>query len=174
MVHFYLGKGKGKTSAALGLCFRACGWGKRAYVAQFLKNAKLPCGEINAARKAKLKMRIERFPDQIHPMFVNSKNHCLSKTISSFRKSLMKIRQYIKTEKYDIIILDEIFSALHEKFLTSKDICLLIKESKDIELVLTGRTCPRALFHKADYVSFIKEIKHPYQKGIKARKGIEY
>jgi len=174
MVHYYIGNGKGKTTAALGLALRASGWGKSVYIAQFLKDKNLKSGEIEALKKAGLNIKIERFNDQIHPIFLNKREVNARKTKSSVRTSLKNIAEFLKKSEYDLIILDEIFSILSSGFTTIRDLSELIKKAGNVELVLTGRTCPPSLFKKADYISFVKDIKHPFRKGIKARRGVEY
>ena len=75
---------------------------------------------------------------------------------------------------YDVVILDEVNVALHFGLLNIEDIIALIKRKpKNVELVLTGRYCPQAILKHADLITEMKEVRHPYQKGIKARKGIE-
>ena len=174
MVHLYIGDGKGKTTAALGLALRACGWDKRIYIGQFLKDYRLSLGETKAIEKYKLKIKIERFKDQIHPMFVKEKELDRKKIKRSVERALAKIESYITAEKFDLIILDEVLSALKEGFVSKERLKRIINKAKDTELILTGRYAPPELIKLADYVSAMKKIKHPFGKNIFARVGIEY
>ncbi|MFC1599216.1 cob(I)yrinic acid a,c-diamide adenosyltransferase, partial [Candidatus Omnitrophota bacterium] len=92
----------------------------------------------------------------------------------SVKGSLRSIKKYLRGARYDIVILDEILSALSSRFTTITELVELIKEAKGVELVLTGRSCPASLLKKADYISCIKDIKHPFRRGVEAREGIEY
>ena len=174
MVHIYIGDGKGKTSAALGIALRASGFDKKIYIAQFLKNNRFPSGEIKALKKTKLAIKIQRFRSQVHPMFVHSRKVNRKKLRSSLEAALKKVESYIDTKKFDIIILDEIFSAVMINMVSVARIKKIIKKSKDIELILTGPTAPQELFRIADYVSVIKKLKHPFDRNLYARQGIEY
>lgn len=167
MIQVYTGNGKGKTTAALGLALRASGAGLKVYIGQFVKGKHY--SELNALRKIKnIKLEqfgrncfIKKLPDQ--------------KDIESAKIGLEKIKKIIVKGIYDVVILDEINIALKLKLLTLKDVIVLLKKvPKKIELVLTGRNAHPKIVKIADLVSQIKEIKHYYQKGIKARKGIEF
>ncbi len=174
MVEVYIGSGKGKTTACLGLALRASGWGKKVYIAQFLKDSNIRSGEVQALKKVK-SIKIERFFDQVHPMFLRKDSFDKNKTMISVNNSLEKLRGYIIDKKYDIFILDEILNVLSMKLVSSKIIEELINISDEkVELVFTGRKCPQRILAKADYVSLIDEVKHPYSKGVLAREGIEY
>lgn len=174
MLHLYIGDGKGKTSAALGCALRAIGWGKRVYCAQFLKDINYASGEINAIKLANLAIKIERFKEQIHPFFCKKGSVDIVKIRRSIKESLVKIENSIVKREFDIIILDEILNALREKFVSEARLTSLIKKAKDTELIFTGRTAPSALIRLADYVSYIKKIKHPFDKKTPARRSIEY
>jgi cob(I)alamin adenosyltransferase len=174
MLHLYIGDGKGKTTAALGCALRALGWGKRVYCAQFLKDTLFPCGELQAAKKYKLKLTIERFENQVHPIFLKKENINIGKIKASINNGLKKIKSLIRGKRFDIIILDEILDALNAGFLSAKVLTDIIKKAKGTELILTGRTAPSSIMRLADYISFIGKIKHPFDRKIYARKSIEY
>lgn len=165
-VHIYTGDGKGKTTASLGLGLRAASSGLRVCMFQFLK-----------ARGSSAENWLE-FPnfkivclDHVHPMFGGSKD----KLLSEVRKELAKIRRVMKAKKYDLIILDELVNCVSESFIPEKDVLSLIKtRPKSVELVLTGRRASGGLMAAADYVTKLEKVKHPFDRGLKCRKGIEY
>lgn len=179
LVHIYYGKGKGKTTTALGQALRAWGWGKKVIVFQFLKKKNFPSGEIKAIEKLGKNFKVIRF-DQEHPMFKKIADSCKllaekQKLRKSFSDSLKSVREVIEKKKYDLVVLDEILNAVSEGFIAEEKVINLLKvKPADVELILTGRTASAKLIALADYVSEIREIRHPYRKGIKARRGIEY
>ena len=175
LVQVYTGNGKGKTTAAFGLALRAVGWGKSVIIYQFLKPPALKLGERNAAKKAKLPIKIEGVDIKWNmKKFLGDK-----KSIETAKKKIHRICGKIADEaekkKYDVIILDEIVFCLSKKL---ADIAWIknIIESRDssVEVVLTGRGATSKLTALADLVTEMKEIRHPFKKGIKARKGIEF
>jgi len=175
MVHLYIGRGKGKTSAACGLALRAAGAGKRVYIAQFLKGQHLPSGLVKAFSGSGLSVDIERFRDQVHPLFTENREAVSDRqVISSTSEALRKIAVYLKKRKYDLIVCDELLNSLEAGFCTLAQIKELVDSSGDCELVFTGLSSPQELIGIADYVSRIDKIKHPFDKGAEPRKGIEY
>ncbi len=173
-IHIYTGDGKGKTTAAMGLAMRALGWGMKVCIFHFLKKGM--GNELKLATSFNGRLKIVTF-DQRHPIFLHkSLRH---KAAEDLRKRLphdLRIaKETILMGSYDMIILDEVINCLNEKFIDKKDI-LPIVSSKFLssELILTGRGAPKWLISKADYVTEMRLVKHPYQKGRKARKGIEY
>lgn len=174
MIHLYIGDGKGKTTAAFGLALRALGWGKKVYVAQFLKDIHYPSGIIKAINVYGLKIKVERFEDQIHPIFLPKDKINRSVIKKSVNKAVSRIEQFIRQKKFDMIILDEILNALDAGFVTESKLSHVIENAQDVELVFTGRLAPQSIVKAADYVSRIKKIKHPFDKNVFARKGIEY
>lgn len=175
MVHLYIGDGKGKTSAALGLAIRGAGSKKKVYIGQFLKDKGAFCGEVEFIRQTKVSIEIERFPCQRHPMFCKKgKAFDIRKLKESTRQALEKIERAIDEKKFDVIVLDEILNSIKGKVCSKVVLKRLMKKAESIELILTGRAAAQDLIKSADYVSFIKKIKHPFDKGILARCGIEY
>lgn len=167
MIQVYTGDGKGKTTAGLGLAIRAAGAGKKVYIAQFVKGRE--CSESNVLKKIK-NIKIEQFGSGY---FIKGKPR--RKDIEAAGAGFKKIIGILKKNKFDVIILDEINVAMDLKLLDCHDVLKLIKNtSKKIELILTGRNAPREILKCADLVSRIKEIKHYFKSGLKARKGIEY
>ena len=167
MIQVYTGSGKGKTTAALGLAIRAAGANLKVFIGQFAKGRRY--SELAALRKIK-DIKVEQFGSTC---FIRKKPD--EKDIRLAEKGLKKIRKIISGGIYDVVILDEINIALSLKILKLKDVLTLIKKTpRKTELVLTGRYAHPKIIKMADLVSEIKEIKHYYKKGIKARKGIEF
>ncbi|MFH1456525.1 MAG: cob(I)yrinic acid a,c-diamide adenosyltransferase [Patescibacteria group bacterium] len=162
----YTGNGKGKTTAALGLALRSLRDNKKVILIQFIKSAK-ESGEIGLKKILK-KLEIKNFGAGF---IINNKNINNNKKIA--QDALIFIKNILKNNKYNLIILDEIFVAYNLQLIKLDDIIKLIKINKNI-LVLTGRGCPKSLYKYADLVTEMKEIKHPYKKGIQAIKGIDF
>jgi cob(I)alamin adenosyltransferase len=167
LIQVYTGNGKGKTSAALGLALRAAGAGLRVYIGQFIKGRDY--SELNALRKIK-NIKVEQFG---RGCFI--KKSPAKKDIELAKRGLEKIKKIISQRIFDMVILDEINIALRLELLELKDIIGLIKKTPEkIELVLTGRYAHPDILKIADLISEIKEVKHYFKKGVKARKGIEF
>jgi cob(I)alamin adenosyltransferase len=175
LVHIYTGSGKGKTTAALGLALRAAGWGKKVIIYQFLKPPALKLGERKAIEKTNLPIKIV----PVNAEWDMKKSLKDKKAIESNAKKIKqicnKIANEAKNKKYDIIILDEIIFCLSGKLTKLEWIKNIIKSKhKAVEIILTGRNADESLIKMAELVTEMKEIKHPFRKNIKARKGIEY
>jgi cob(I)alamin adenosyltransferase len=167
MIQVYTGDGKGKTTAALGLAIRAAGAGKHVFIGQFIKG--LEYSELRSLKKFK-NIKVEQFG---RGCFIKRKPGL--KDIELATAGLNKIRDIVKKQKFDLIILDEINVALDLGLLESEEVLKLVKKiPKKIELVLTGRNAPAELIKTADLVSEIKEVKHYFRKGQVARRGIEF
>jgi len=166
LVQVYTGNGKGKTTAAWGQAMRASGQGLRVGIIQFFKGK--GSGEAKIAKK--LSLDVYSFCP-VHPFF-GGKREKLEKEC---REGLIFAKKIIQSKKYDLIILDEINIAMKDKFIGVNEVLDLIKKKpKGVELILTGRGAPKKIIEVADLVTEMREIKHPYQKGIKGRRGIEY
>jgi len=167
LIQVYTGNGKGKTTAALGLAIRAAGSGLQVYIGQFVKGKKY--GELKALKKIK-NIKVEQLGSTC---FI--KKAPTKKDIALAKNGLEKIRKIISQRIYHMVILDEINIALRLELLALEDVISLIRKTpKKIELVLTGRYAHPEILKIADLVSEIKERKHYFKKGVKARKGIEY
>lgn len=167
MIQIYTGNGKGKTTASLGLAIRAAGAGKKVYIAQFIKGKE--CSELNVLKKIK-NIKLEQFGSGC---FIKGKPK--REDIEAAGAGLKKIKNIVEKDKFDVIILDEINVAMNLRLLDCQDVLKLLKNTpKRVELILTGRNAPREILRSADLVSCIKEIKHYFNAGLKARKGIEY
>lgn len=170
LVQVYTGSGKGKTTAAFGLAMRARGQGLRVCLIQFLKNE--PCGEMASLRK--LGIRMIRFPCPFHLFDCLSKED-RRKLRDQVQQTFSQGRRIVREGQYDLVILDEINFVLHQRLIKTEEILRLMKaKPSQMELVLTGRHAPRRIIQKANLVTEMVEVKHPFRKGIKARKGIEY
>lgn len=167
MIHIYTGDGKGKTTAALGLALRAAGAGLKVYIGQFLKGREY--SELKILKKIR-NIKIELYG---RGCFIKVKPQ--KKDIELAKKGIAKAKKIISEKKYDLVILDEINVALYYNLIKLKDVLTLIKQTpKRIDLILTGRKVHPKILKLADLVSEIKEVKHYYKKGVKARKGIEF
>lgn len=167
-VHIYTGNGKGKTTAALGLGLRAAGAGYKVHMLQFMKGRRY--SELNSLENVKNFTISQHGRDE----FVNKEN-TEQIDIDLAVEGFSKAKELIKNDNYDMIILDEINVAIDFNLISLKDVLHLIKEKPErLELILTGRYANHELIKIADYVSEILEIKHPYQKGVITRKGIDF
>ena len=175
MIHLYIGNGKGKTSAALGVCIRAAGFGRKVYIAQFLKSSRIPCGEMSAIKKwLKPNVTIERYKDQEHPFFFGSRQFDRKKFLESLDISVSKLYEIVHSKRFQVVMMDEILDAVDQGFVAEERLLRLMKDAAGIELILTGRTASEKIKRLASYVSLITKIKHPFDRNVKARKGIEY
>ncbi len=169
MVQVYTGNGKGKTTAALGQALRAVGHGWRVLMIQFMKGDP-KYGELLATQA------IDNFKiiQSGLPTFVKKGNPTAEdRRLAEAGLSLAK--KSLTESSYDMVILDEINVALDYQLLKLEAVMDLIKTCpKKVELVLTGRFAHPAIIELADLVSEVKEIKHPFQKGIEMREGIDY
>ncbi|MBM3252058.1 MAG: cob(I)yrinic acid a,c-diamide adenosyltransferase [Candidatus Omnitrophica bacterium] len=167
MIHIYTGEGKGKTTAAFGLAIRAAGAGLNVYIGQFLKGKNY--SELNSLKKLK-NIKVEQFGTKC---FIGKKPQ--AQDLALAEKGLNRIREIIKSRQFDVVILDEANIAIYLKILKLNDVLEIIKCCPScVELILTGRYAPEALKKRADYITEMKEIKHPFQKNITGRKGIEF
>jgi len=168
-IQVYTGDGKGKTTAAIGQAIRAAGHRLRVMMIQFMKG-KINYGELEAVKQI-LGFTIEQYGG---PEFVN-KNNPDKEDIEWAQKGWSRAKEVIQSGKYDMVILDELNIALDFGLIALDEVIEGMKSKpKHLELILTGRYAPREIMELADLVTEMKEIKHPYQKGIQAREGIEY
>ncbi len=168
IVHVYTGPGKGKTTAALGLGLRAVGAGFKVHMIQFMKGRRY--SEIDAIEN------ISNFTISQHGRdeFVSKKNP-EQVDIDFAREGFEHARKLVKDGKYDMIILDEVNVAVDYNLISVDDVLKLIEEKPEkLELVLTGRDAHPEIVKIADLVTEMLEIKHPYQQGVVARKGIDF
>jgi len=167
-IQVYTGNGKGKTTAALGLALRAAGAGKKIFFAQFVKGRVY--SEIKAVKKYIPEIVIKQYG--LKSFILNTPT---DKDIDAARKGLSEVSRIIEEGLYDMIILDEASIAIYFNLFTVSELIAVIKNKKpETEIVITGRNAPAELIEIAGLVTEMKEIKHYYNKGVVARKGIEY
>ena len=171
LIQVYCGEGKGKTTAVVGLACRAVGHNLKVCYIYFHKDPKKwEYGEYKVLKK--LGVNIVGFAKK-YPHFYKNVNE--DKILQECLKALEFIRKIYQEKKYDILILDEILISLRDRFLKEEEILdILNSKPENLELILTGRGVTQKIIRKADLVSQIKKIKHPYDIGVKRRKGIEY
>jgi cob(I)alamin adenosyltransferase len=173
LIQVYTGEGKGKTTAALGLALRAAGHGWHTYIGQFMKGQTY--GELAAAQllgqdaAGRSLVTIEQYGQ---PTFIH---HATPQDMHMARQGLARAKEAMRSGEYEIVVLDEINVALYFELIDVEDVLDLIEQKPSaLELVLTGRRVPQAILDRADYVTVMQEVKHPYAQGISARKGIEF
>lgn len=175
LVQIYTGDGKGKTTAAFGLALRAAGQGNKVLIYQFLKPDSLEIGERFAIQLGAVRIRVESLdvPWDMSSSFEDKKQ--LDKMQAAIADVLKKIAETAEKRFYDCIILDEIVFCLSKGLAKLEDIREIIEKRDDrVEIVLTGRGATEKLIELADLVTEMKNLKHPFDNGIKARRGIEY
>jgi len=170
LVHIYCGDGKGKTTAAAGLAVRALGAGKNVVFAQFLKKG--TSSEINVLKTIK---GMEIYTLSTHRGFY--KNQTEEDRLLTKKESRELFETVAERSKNGIrlLVLDEIISACNHGIISEESLVDFLKNRPaDLEVVMTGRKPSQKLLDMADYVTEMKKIKHPFDKGIRARKGIEF
>ena len=170
LIHIYCGDGKGKTTAAVGLAVRCAGRGNKVLLVQFLKSrdsgelyslAKLPDIGVMRGKESK-KFTFQMNEEEKHALLIEH------------NKMFEQVLAKIKNGGYSLLILDEVIGALNAKvFEMPKLIEFLRHKPENLEVVLTGRNPAPELVEIADYVSEMRKVKHPMDKGIMAREGIE-
>ena len=174
LVLVHTGEGKGKTTAAIGLAVRAWGDGFRILILQFIKGS-WKYGELAALKAlAEIDGRIE-----IRPSGIGFTRKATAEEMTTHRKKAQAALQEAASEmtsgQWDMIVVDEINYALKFGLLEEQEVLeLLSQKPADLHLVLTGRDALPAVIDRADLVTEMKLIKHPFQKGIRAQKGIEF
>jgi cob(I)alamin adenosyltransferase len=175
LVQIYTGDGKGKTTAAFGLALRAAGQGNKVLIYQFLKPPSLDIGERFALQLGAVRIRVEAL-DVPWDMSKSLKDEqTVNEVRAKIREVLSRIAQTAEKRFYDVLVLDEIIFCLSKNLARFEDIKRIIdKRAPGVEIVLTGRDASKELIEIADLVTEFKNIKHPFDKGIPARRGIEF
>ena len=170
MIHLYTGDGKGKTTAAIGLAVRAAGRGKRVCFSQFMKGN--DTGELHALA---LLPQVE--------LFRSEKNFGFYRSMSEFDKAaltgihndiLYRLLSRMQTQSCDLMVLDEITYPVNWGLLDVSLLKQLLSCPGQTEIVLTGREPADFLIECADYLTEMRKIRHPYEKGVAAREGVEF
>ncbi len=172
LVIVYTGDGKGKTTAAIGMAFRAVGRGWKVLMIQFGKGS-WHYGELDTVKR--LEPDFEIIPMGKGFYKILDDQYSEQEHVDAARNALEFARTKMLSGEYDLLILDEINGTVAAGLLGTQDVLSFIDERPtDLSLVLTGRSAAPELIERADLVTEMREIKHPYQKGILAQKGIDY
>lgn len=176
LIHYYFGMGCGKTSIGLGHIVRALGRNLRTIILQFLKKHDPTAqkgffyGEYITLTK-KLNVPIIQFGEF---NFIKSEKQ-IANQLEMAKNALDKVKEVLTSSNYDLIVLDEVGSMIKLKLWKIEEFLLILNEKNPkIEVIITGHQKIPELESVADYVTHLEEIKHPYQKGILARPGIEF
>ena len=170
LICVFTGNGAGKSSAAFGLALRASGQGLKVLILQFMKLNK-NIGELKALEESTLPIRLEQHGQRA---FFKTRT-CETKDIFLASRGMEAFKMALGSDRYDMIILDEINLAVYFGLVDWGELRWLIEEKPPrLHLVLTGRNAQPELIEMADLVTEMQEIKHPYQKGVPAQAGIEF
>ena len=169
LVQVFTGNGKGKTTAALGTIIRAAGHGFKIFIVSFMKGD-YAYGEYKT---------LSSLPDIEISQFgfrkLTDPNNITPEEKEQARLAMTAARDAIQSGKYDLVVLDEVNVALGYNLIETEEVIDLIeKKPPEVELILTGRYVDNRIIEMADLVTEMTKVKHPFDKGIKARKGIEY
>lgn len=171
MIQVYCGNGKGKTTAAIGLAIRAVGRGKKVIFVQFLKGTKT--GELEVLKQLS-NVTVIRNPKELG--FLSRMNDLEKREVTEFHnQTLEKIQKILLEEMIDLLVLDELTYPYIWNLIDKEKVeALILQKPEKLEIVITGREPDSFFLEHADYITDMQCIRHPYQKGIKAREGIEY
>jgi len=166
-VQIYTGDGKGKTSAALGVCLRAVGAGMKVYIAQFLKGS--DTSELRAIKKQFKTVEMHQFGSG---KFIRGKPSTAD--MLNCANGFLKLTDAVISGRYDVVIADELCVAVDLEMISTQNVLDLIEvKPKSVELIITGRNADPKLIERADLVTVMKKKKHYFDKGVHARRGIE-
>jgi cob(I)alamin adenosyltransferase len=175
LIQVYTGDGKGKTTAALGLALRAAGQGNKVLIYQFLKPPSLELGERRALERGSAPIRIEAMDEPWDLSHSLDSEQDVARVKTAISGVLARLTDLAQRKSYNVLILDEIVFCLSAGLAEFEDLQRLIEQRDPaVEIVLTGRGATPKLIELADLVTEMKEIKHPFDQGTPARRGIEY
>ena len=175
LVQIYTGDGKGKTTAAFGLALRAAGQGHKVLIYQFLKPPSLDVGERFALQLGAVRIRVEALDVPWDMASSLRDKEAVVRTKAAISEVLERLAQTAEKRFYDVLILDEIVYCLSQGLAELDDIRNIIERRDErVEIVITGRGATDELIALADMVTEMKNIKHPFDKGVGARRGIEF
>ena len=171
LVHIYCGENKGKTTASVGLAVRAAGAGKKVLFSQYLKR-----GDSAELKSLSLIPGIKTLVCNKPYGFIWTMNEAEKAAArADFSGLFEEAARLAAEENFDLLILDEILGAIACEMVAEEAVIRFLQNRPDnLEVVLTGRDPSEALIELADYVTEMKKIKHPFDKGVQARYGIEY
>ncbi len=168
LVQIYTGEGKGKTTAVLGLAMRAVGQGLSVFIAQFAKGR--PSGELVSAGRLAPLLTLRQYGRRA---FISGEPTARDAALA--RRGWEEAAAAATGGRYDLVALDELGTVLHFRLVGLAEVRELVRgRSAGTELVLSGRGIPEELFELADLVTEMRQVKHYYDSGVKARKGIEF
>ena len=170
LIHIYCGNGKGKTTCAMGLCTRAAGYGMKVLIYQLMKN--------NKTSERKILEQVERvtFVDglEVEKFSFQMTEEERAERRSYYKEQFYKVTEMAEREGYQVLFLDEIVYTIGAGLFDESILVSYLKEKpENLEVIMTGQNPSEALISMADYVSEIQKIKHPYDRGIPSRCGIE-
>jgi cob(I)alamin adenosyltransferase len=175
LVQIYTGDGKGKTTAAFGLALRAAGQGNKVLIYQFLKPPSIDIGERFALELGAVRIRTEAIEVPWNMTESLKDEKTVARMQAAISEALERIAQTAEKRFYDVLILDEIVFCLSRGLARLEDIKGIIdRKDPAVEIVLTGNGATPELIEMADLVTEMKKIKHPFDKGLPARRGIEF
>lgn len=170
MIQTYFGNGKGKTTAAVGSAVRCAGCRNKVLFVQFLKNN--DSAEFNVL--SEIKGIDVLYSNEYYELYDNLNKDCTPALTKAYNKLLFEDAKS-KADSYQMIILDEILDAIEYGYIDENNLLELLSEIKvHSEIILTGHTLTEKIADVSDYISEIKEISHPYTKGVSPREGIEF
>jgi cob(I)alamin adenosyltransferase len=169
LIQVYTGEGKGKTTAAVGLVVRALGQGLKVLLVRFLKPAEPPSGEVACLQNI---AGVEILTSGLGIIGGPADRDSVARSV---RETFAAAQYRIAAGGLDLVVLDEINNAVHREYLPLAEVLdWLDRRPAGIELVLTGRNAPEAILARAHLVTRMEKLKHPYDAGVPARRGIEY
>lgn len=169
MIHIYCGDGKGKTTAAMGLALRAAGSGKRVLLLQFFKD-----GKSSEFRSLERVEGVEVIPQTKSVGFIWTLSEREKAEARAYYTGLLE-QALARAADFDLLVLDEAMSALSTGMIDEERLLAFFNEKPEsLEVVLTGRDPSQAMVDRADYVTEMRKIKHPFDRGTPARRGIEF
>lgn len=172
IVVIFTGKGKGKTTAALGIVLRSVGHGQRVAMIQFIKG-EWYYGELTSSRR--LEPEFDMIVSGRGFVGILDDDHSLEEHEIAAKQAVSIAKEKVCSGDYDLVILDEINYALKLNLIVLEDALDLIKcKAKRTSVIFTGNYAPHRLIELADMVTEMREIKHPFRNGVKARKGIDF
>ncbi|MGI6333355.1 MAG: cob(I)yrinic acid a,c-diamide adenosyltransferase [Saccharofermentanales bacterium] len=171
LIHVLCGNGRGKTTSAIGLIIRAAGHGQRTMLVQFLKNGQ--SGEIKALRTLP-GVHVISGPEDMRFSHVMS-NEDREEARERHHRYLAVAVRAAQAGRIDLLVLDEVLDAVHTGLLSEESLLMFLKNKPaDLEVVLTGRDPSEKILSLSDYISDIRAVRHPFERGVLARKGVEY